>query len=259
MPTILNYTGRRAIDRKQIRIVVRGKSGDLSFDAVFDAKKLGTFPGFAQIWLEAHRGNLWMQWPWGTIEAPTPPTDRKLHEFDVSDGVWFRLKVVQPPGHEHNKLLGEAARIPFILAGDNGQKRHPLLIPVPEELGNLIWKVDFDQEEPLLLINHNCRPSWVDAAKNPHFAALVYPQATRMILQRGLLGEDAWTEHDDEDSWQSRWVAFAQMLGAPEDVPNKDDAAARLEWIEEAVSAFASQNKILEMWNAVVDPMGEER
>ena len=261
MPTALNFTGRKPIDRSKINIIIRPEGTGWAFDADFQSSSLGPFPGFAEIWIEAHRDNLWMQWPWGTISAPSPAVDRTLSEFDVPDGIWFRLKVVQPPGHDHNKLLGEAERIPPVKAGDAGDKRRPLLIPLPEELGNQLWRVDFDQEMPVLHVNQSCRPSWIDAAKDPRFTSLVYPQAMRMILERALLGENAWSEEDgneEGESWQSQWVAFAQLLGAPEELPDRQDRAERSAWIDEAVELFASQNRMLEVWNLVSDPGGAE-
>lgn len=254
MPTALNFTGRKPIDRSTISIVIRPVGEGWAFDAKFDPASLGVFPGFAEIWLEAHRDNLWMHWPWGTINTPSPPQDRRLLEFDVPDGIWFRLKVVQSSGHEHNKLLGVAERIPFVQVGEDEKKKRPLLIPIPMELGNQLWRIDLEQEEPVLHVNQDCRPSWVDAAKDPHFIALVYPQAMRMILERALIGESSWSEDDDEESWQSRWVRFAQLLGAPDDVPKREESDARLAWIDEAVELFSSENKMLSMWNSVVDP-----
>ena len=256
MPTALNFTGRKAIDRGKINIVVRPADGGWTFDASFDASSLGPFPGFAEIWLEAHRDTLWMHWPWGTIAEPQPPNDRSLSEFNVPAGIWFRLKVVQPPGHEHNKLLAEVGRIPFVEAGKDEDKRRPLLVPVPNDLGNQLWRLDIE-EEPILYINEKCRPTWADTAKDPHFISLVYPQAMRMILERALLGENSWTEGDEnDDSWESQWVAFARILGAPEAVPDRDDRDARIAWIDEAVELFASENTVLEAWNSELDPGG---
>ena len=76
----------------------------------------------AEVWVEAHRQNLWMQWAWGTVSAMRAPADRRLLEFDVPDGVLFRVRVVQPPGLEHHKLVGEADGIPFVKGGRGGRQ-----------------------------------------------------------------------------------------------------------------------------------------
>jgi hypothetical protein len=116
-----------------------------------------------------------MQWSWGTISAPRVPPDRRLTEFDVPDGVLFRVRVVQPPGLEHHKLLGEADGIPFVKAGEADDRRRPLLEPVPDELDQQLWKLDLESDPPRLLVNKAAQPSWRELARSPAFIALVYP------------------------------------------------------------------------------------
>ncbi len=106
MKRTFNYTGRRKIGRKDVSITLRQEISGWIFDAELQLAD-HHFPRNAEVWLEAHRQNLWMQWPWGTVSALRVPTDRRLSEFDVPDGVLFRVRVVQPPGQEHHKLLGE--------------------------------------------------------------------------------------------------------------------------------------------------------
>ena len=117
-----------------------------------------------------------MQWSWGTISAPRVPPDRRLTEFDVPDGVLFRVRVVQPPGLEHHKLVGEADGIPFVKAGEADDRRRPLLEPVPDELDQQLWKLDFESDPPRLLVNKAAQPSWRELARSPAFIALVYPR-----------------------------------------------------------------------------------
>ena len=122
MKRTFNYTGRRKIGRKDVSIKLRQEQSVWVFDADL---RLGEhqFPRNAEVWMEAHRQNLWMQWAWGTVSAPRVPADRRLTEFDVPDGVLFRVRVVQPPGPEHHKLVGEADAIPFVKAGEVDDRR----------------------------------------------------------------------------------------------------------------------------------------
>ena len=255
MKRTFNYTGRHKIERSQIRIIVRKTTDSWDFDAYFDMGKLKLFPDTALIWLEAYRGNLWMQWPWGSVAAPSIPTVRRLEEFDVPDGVQFRLRVTQPPGLQHNKLLGEADHIKYVKSGEDSDKRQPLLIPVPDELGDRLWKVDFNGDMPTLLINRNAKPSYIDVARKAQFVSLVYPEAMRIILGEALLGEDAWSEDDDEmDSWRSKWVFFAKHLGGPNIVPGLDQCEERQSWIDDVVQLFAKKSNLLQIWNQEIDP-----
>src|SRR5207237_410082 len=154
-----NYTGRKRIGRKDVSITLSKKKDVWTFDA--DLKLAGySYPRNAEIWVEAHRQNLWMQWMWGTISALQVPGERYLTEFDDPDGVLFRIRVVQPNGPEHHKLLGEADGIPFVIAGEAHDRRRHLIVPVPDSLDQQLWKLNFEDDPPSLLVNKDAKPTW---------------------------------------------------------------------------------------------------
>lgn len=190
MKRTFNFTGRRPIGRKDVSIALRQEPAAWVFDADLRLADYH-FPRNAEIWVEAHRQNLWMQWPWGTISAMRPPADRRLLEFEVPDGVLFRVRVVQPAGLEHHKLLGEADGIPFVKAGEEDDRRQHLLVPVPDALDQQLWKLDFESDPPRLLVNKDAKPSWKEMARSPHFIALVYPEILRRMLARAC-----WRKRD---------------------------------------------------------------
>jgi hypothetical protein len=258
MKRTFNYTGRRKINHTDVSVTVRDERGAMHFHA--ELRLAGyQFPRDAEVWIEAHRQNLWMQFPWGTVSAPRVPVERKLAEFDVADGILFRVRVVQPKGQEHHKLLGEADRVPFIMVGEASSKRRPLLTPVPEQLDQLLWRLDFDHDVPRLLVNEAAKPSWKEAARSEQFITLVYPEVLRRVLTRTLV-QEKWTEDDDADEWKTDWMLFARSLGVPWPPPPPPDeagAAADCEaWIEEAVSAFARRNQLRQRWDLAQDPEG---
>jgi hypothetical protein len=254
MKRTFNYTGRKKIDRKDVSITVREERGTLFFDAELRLAAYH-FPRNAEVWLEAHRQNLWMQFPWGTVSALRVPPDRRLTEFDVADGILFRVRVVQPAGPEHHKLLGEADGISFIKIGEQTNKRKPLLIPVPDALDQLLWKLDMDDDPPRLLVNEAAKPSWKEVARSPHFIALVYPEVLRRLLTHALL-QEKWTEDGDEGGWVSDWMQFARNLGVRWPPPPPDSDQDRQEWIEEACAAFARRHQLRNVWDLTVDQEG---
>ncbi len=253
MKRTFNYTGRKKIERRDVSITIREERAALVFDAELRLAA-HQFPRNAEVWLEAHRQNVWMQFPWGTISMLRAPADRKLTEFDVSDGILFRVRVVQPQGQEHHKLLGEADGIHFVKAGEATDLRRPLLVPEPDMLDQLLWKLDMESDPPRLLINKEAKPTWKEAARSPHFRSLVYPEVLRRLLTRALI-QEKWTEDDDESGWASDWMHFAQNHGvrpppAP-DVPSDCET-----WIEEAVAAFARRNQLRNVWDLTHDEEG---
>lgn len=251
MKRTFNYTGRRKIERKDVSITVRDERGALIFDAELRLAEYH-FPRNAEVWLEAYQQNLWMQFYYGTVSALQVPADRRLTEFDVADGILFRVRVVQPQGHEHHKLLGEADGVSFIKIGEPTSQRKPLLTPVPDALDQLLWKLDMEADPPRLLVNEKVKPSWKDAARSPQFVALVYPEVLRRLLTRALV-QEKWTEEDGEGGWASDWMRFARNLGVPWPPPAPDLLADCENWVEEACAAFARRNHLLKTWDLNFD------
>ena len=255
MKRTFNYTGRRKIGRKDVSIRLRQDNGVWVFDAELRLSDYH-FPRNGEVWVEAHRQNLWMQWPWGTVSALRVPVDRRLTEFDVADRVLFRVRVVQPAGQEHHKLLGEADGIPFVKAGEADDRRRHLLVPVPDALDHQLWKLDLESDPPCLLVNKDAKPSWKEMARSPQFIALVYPEVMRRLLTRALVEEDPWTEDDEEGDWQADWVRFARSLGGLGPVPPPGQREPREEWIEEAVAAFARRHELRGVWDLSCEEEG---
>ncbi len=247
MKRTFNFTGRRGIVRQDVSVTIRTDGNGWVFDADLRLASY-KFPHNAEIWVEAHRQNLWMQWAWGTISAIRTPANRQLTEFDVPDGILFRVRVVQPPGSEHHKLLGEVDAIQPVKAGQADDRRRHLIVPVPDALDQQLWKIDFEHEPPQLLVNRDAKPSWKEMARSRHFIALVYPEVLRRILMR-ILVEDTWSEDDEDGGWQSDWIRFARNLGGLSPVPPPDQKQDRESWAEEAVSAFARRMQLRRIWD----------
>lgn len=256
MKRTFNFTGRKKILRSDVSITLRQQGNVWLFDADLRLADYGFYAN-AEVWIEAHRQNLWMQWAWGTVSVFRKPDDRILSEFDVPNGVLFRVRVVRPSGQEHHKLLGEADGLTFVKAGEADDKRRHLLEPVPEFLGQQLWKLDFEFDPPRLLVNKDAKPGWREVARSEYFTALVYPEVFRQLLTRALFGESPWAEDDEENGWQSDWVKFAKMTGGLGEVPAPDFKEERESWIEEAVNMFSNRMEYRSVWDRAIDPEGQ--
>jgi hypothetical protein len=250
MKRTFNYTGRQRIDRNDAALILSLSDGMWSYDASLSLADY-KFPKNAEVWVEAYRQNLWMKWQWGTISATHAPADRRLTEFENPEGLKFRIRVVQPLGSEHHKLLGEADGIPFVKAGEVDDRRQRLLVTVPDALDQQLWKINFDADPPTLLVNQDAKPSWKSMAASSQFEALVYPEVFRSLLIRILI-QDEWTEENDID-WQANWMKFALNLRGMDPVPNPDSKEERELWIEETVSAFCRKRQLQSSWNLIFD------
>src|SRR5438105_9135488 len=76
MKRTFNYTGRRKISRADAGFTIHQRERAWAFDAELRLAAY-RFAHNAEVWVEAHRQNLWMQWSWGTISALRVPPDRR--------------------------------------------------------------------------------------------------------------------------------------------------------------------------------------
>jgi hypothetical protein len=237
----LNYTGRKRIRREDARITTREEKGGNVFDAGLSLARYG-LPGDASIFVEAYRQTQYMWFDFGKVGAIRIPVDRLLRDFDSPEGVLFRVKVVTN-SDPHGLLLAEADQIRPRKSTDEDENRIPLLPVVPDEdMGDEIWRLDFDGQQTLLRVNKTLG-DWKTLALDPVFFALVYPSVLRAVLWRILEAEE-WRDTEDMDDWRSRWLRFAVSLPGVGDPPGKEDEARLDEWIDSAALAFCRRQNI---------------
>lgn len=231
----LNFTHRQRIRRDAVDIVLRpGDDGVPVFDAAIDLGEYN-FAADARIFVEAYRQTTLMRFDFGCVSVPRPPSDRRLADFDSEEEVLFRVRITaisQRPG----VLLGEADQLRPKRPGEQPDRRVPLLKPVPEELGDEIWRVDFEAG-PLLLVN-KALPDWKQTVRSETFRAFTYPAAFREILNY-ILFREKHTSIEDASDWRSRWLLFAVRIPGAGAVPKGSDEYD--DWVENTVAAFARQ------------------
>lgn len=239
----LNYTDRIKIKREDIVITWINNNGENWFDA--DLSKLSgsfyNFPPDGLVFLEAYRRTNWMRFDFGQVGKITPPKDRHLRLFDMPKGVKFRVKVTSP-GDTH-KLLAEADAIPLIVPEEDDHNIDPLLEVQPSsELGDEIYRVDFSEGRPILLINNDV--GYYKLIGRSHcFLSLALPAIFREILTKILI-VDKRNDDNEMEEWHCRWIKFVKSLPGIDEIPDVDDVEKCQDWIQDAVSMFARKHKL---------------
>jgi hypothetical protein len=187
-----------------------------------------------------------MRFDFGTAGGIVPPPERVLSEFDSLDQVLFRVKVTSASGDRQGVLLAEADQIPIKRPEDSEEDRIPLFPVAPADLGDEVYRVDFTDGRPTLLVNRDVG-DWRQVAQSPPFRSLVYSAALRQILTRILCVEGV-ADSDDDDDWRSRWLRFASSMSGVGEVPDQEDGDACDVWIDTAVAAFARQFQMIEQF-----------
>jgi hypothetical protein len=235
-----NYTDRLRILREDVRIELRQHGNSFSFSAKLD---LGEYdlPEDALVFVEAYRQTSWMRFEFGTAGAVTAPQECALTEFDSPDDIRFRVKVTQ--ASDTHVLLAEADRIPLHRPEESQDRRVPLLPVKPHLLGDEIYRVDFSDDRPRLLVNKDAG-DWRAIAKSPAFASLVYPAVFREVLTRIVMVNE-FDDSTDSTDWRSLWLKLAELLPGVGECPKTNDDDDSSDWIDIAVQAFATKLKNL--------------
>src|SRR5438477_4242186 len=136
-----NYTGRKKIVRDDVAIILTSDGSVKGFEANLSA--LGdskyNLPKDARLFVEAYERTAYMRFDFGTTGTITPPPReaRLLTEFEGSNGIRFRVKVVDC-AHDA-QLLAEADGILPLTPEESEQNKLPLLPVRSEDLGQEVW------------------------------------------------------------------------------------------------------------------------
>ena len=246
-----NYTNRVKLSRSDVGIesfIEKDKVYFKIYSLDFDDYDL---PNNSIIKLEAYRQNKMMSFSLGTIANKVlVPLDNELKEFHDVDEILFRVKIVA----ENNSAL-LLARVDGVRAKksnneDDGQGESLLPI-ISDDIGSEVWKLEFDNG-PRLLINSNLRKE--EIASDPLFQSLVMPQIMNQVLYYLFFVEGTSFDKDFSDgTWQDLWYLSAINLISGKEPPaaTTQDRTEVLNWIDEVVSSFASNQQSFSKYKGV--------
>ena len=235
----MNYTGRRRVARSRVTVRVRpAPGGGWAFDADIDLAEYG-FPADARVFVEAYNATSYMRFAFGSVGAPAAPADTRLAAITGGPLPRFRVKVVDMRSR-FGLLLGVADKIVPLRADEAATPRQSLLPVEFRELGSRVWRLDVD-DWPVLELNRRIADLGEVARSADAFAALVYPEVVRRVLEEAVLVLDNTDPEVDDDDWPGLWLRYACSLPGVPAPPDGVDEQARVqqrEWIEHAVDAF---------------------
>ena len=235
----LNFTERARIPRSAVRIELRRESdGILAFDPSLDLAGIAVAKD-ARVYIEAQYRTSYMRFDCGSAGALSIPENRRLTDIDSDRIVRFRIKVVAETAGARRIV---AASNDITVSCDSGGTGSRLsLLPVNfDDLGDQVWRIHFEADQPILELNNRIDSIERLARHDPGFFALVYPAAVREVLTRFLL-IDNWEENEDGGDWPELWMRWArEMIG--ESVPS--DADDRRAWIDEVIVAFCGLHRV---------------
>jgi len=201
-----------------------------------------------------------MRFRCGTLKNPVFPEDRHLTEIHSTNAILFRVKVVDPTTR-HGKILAAADRLTSVGESQEEAKRISLLPVSYADLGKEVWKLDFWNTGPVLILNKKIETVSVSeiVKTSDLFFSLVYPSVLREILIHILIIDDTY-EEDDPELWQNLWIRFVENLpdvpkitGTQEFDDSSKDPAFFLKWIDDdVIPAFCRKYTIKEKFESEI-------
>lgn len=250
MKSSLNYTGRVKLDYSKFALnIYDNENGPSEVGLVLNKRVITGIRETAITRLEAYRGPRMMQFNLGQWRYPSDEKRFLLSEFSPGEPLFFRIKIIDEDDARH-PIKAWRDKIRPAEYDENGQKKKSALDVLPEDLRHIAWKIDWSEEtEPLLLVNSrisDAREVTSIVARDPDFAALVFPQALREILTRLLRTIPDSGADEEESAPQNKWMIFASSLvGRWFDEVEGEEIDIRNEridsWVEDVVQAFGKE------------------
>jgi len=247
MKRTFNYTGRIKINLNRINYeyssngtyVLTIKKVDISGFKFLDAS--------SEIYVEMFYRNEYLREKIGTINNIKLPYYVSLNDISYRENLSFRIIVVDP---NELKILASTSIIKHTTSNINEDALLPLKY---EDLGKVIWKIDYKSyDKPIILINNKIPGIDKTAVSDPVFIMNVYPAVLRQILQRIIFVEMVNPKEELSPDWRGQWLKFALCLNKSENMPEKfidddicDDNIKEkwYEWIEDVVTKFCNSRK----------------
>jgi hypothetical protein len=233
----INFTGRKKLSSEHIDIRINRQEGQkfASFVATFDPALTKGLDKDAKIYLEPYAVSSSMRFDFGTVANPQTPSNTLLSELDRNDSFLFRIKVVDESG-QVGRILADANGIRPRDARDDGEARKALFPVEWLDLGELIWRVDYDQNAgPVLQLTTKVTELPTRRNQDALLQGAIYPQAFREVLSILVRGDGV----DDDADWVKGWHEFVLKLTAHDLVEDPIEDDDRELFIDNAVRQFA--------------------
>ena len=239
MPRRFNFTGRKKILRKHIRIQLDCSPGySPRFDAEFDFNEY-SFADDDDIVIYAYTGQSKIEsFSFGKCGEIRQPQHTWLNDFVESDDIKFRV-LVTAADYNQGLLRGRADGI---RPGNLDEDQVSLLSLGRSKLKEECWTLDFPDvaTDPVrLLIDEDIRDYKVFASTS-EFRGLVLPQVLRQILTT-ICFRDVDYDRSDSSDWRARWIIFGEGLAG--ELSDNDNNDAVQQWIDDVVERFVAKAK----------------
>jgi hypothetical protein len=244
-----NFTDRKKLATSSMKISLSNETTEsLKVDVDLD------FSGFTQpatsqlglrIMLDAHGRVKFQRHELGSLGQRLIRAGIHFNLFARSEIANFRIKIV-----DNSSKKGRIVAIsrPLHLRTQKPEQQQSFLPVRVDELDEVVFKVEFVDQCPTLVLNRNLDSSLPGGIKNfavhPAFVSLVLPEVVRQVLVRYLFVEARAVDDLGHDDAFSDWMRFSLALvpDYPEEGQLSEDPNEIYAWIDQVASRAAYVN-----------------
>jgi len=249
----VNSTGRKRIASEHVRIIVHDDTSPRTFDAEIDLSDFSA-PSDAVVVIEAMcaRSNVVSRFEWGSVGELVPPLRRDLTGL-TGKSIFFSLKVIDR-SQRFGRILGIAENLRPLLTSASNQTGRQGILPIEErDLGQRIWRLEFEGEHVVLVVNSRLPNFAHHLRSDPQVFGMIYPIVLEQVLKAAIESQPDTDDDLDPQGWPSRWLKFGrqihpQHLAAPEAASDEYN-----EWVEGIVDEFCNQYRFCDKLIAIED------
>jgi hypothetical protein len=225
-----NPTNLKKVDKARINISVSEIASRRFFNLIkLNLSGLGLAEDDRVICV-AGAGKSSVRFEMGTV-AEWKKGNLPLDDLDRSESLRFRILIHA----ENNPLLKASAE--SLRPMDESQSES--LLPMePADLGQALWRLDINDEGPVLKFNMKVFPSASGIENYLPFGALVIPEALRRIVE--TIAKDPERLNDENDSLGS-WAPWLDSLGV-NGLSADAEEDEKQEWCNEVIEAFCNRH-----------------
>lgn len=175
----------------------------------------------------------------GTVAAPFP-----IAGMDISKhGSRIRYRVYVCPS-DSPEIIAKSTWAKLIIRENNEGRKSGILTIVPrDDMDELVWRLDIDDDDGPILFVNNKAPIKEDIQSSKKVQAYLIPEIIRQVLTK--LHEEICEGNDS--NWVNEWKRWIESngYGLP-DSDSADDESQKAEWAQEIATRFATDKKMMQ-------------
>lgn len=202
-----NYTDRKRITQDRITVsLTRRKGLAESFSASVKLDGLN-LPEEAKVYIEAYHHTDSARYPFGTVVSPLLPDDTSLSNLAHPEDLKFRILVVDETT-KRGLILASADRIKPTSTYDKQS-----ILPVEiGDLGRQVWKLDFNGDQPVLVLNEKLPNVLNLPTTDPRFRLYILPAVLREVFSYMFFVDKVEDLAEPAVEWHKNWLSFAKRF-----------------------------------------------